>query len=124
MGNPSPIHIVNITRESVIAERCDLARTFWTRFLGLMGRHGLDDGGGLLIYPEWSIHTFFMRFPLDVLFVDRQDVVVGLREAMPPNRPYAGVRGARYVIELSPGVIAATRTEVGDHLRLSPSPHS
>jgi uncharacterized protein len=124
MGYPPPIHIVNVTRESVIAERCDLARTFWTRFLGLMGRPGLDTGGGLLIYPEWSIHTFFMRFPLDVLFVDRQDVVVGLREAMPPNRPYAGMRGARYVIELSPGVIAATMTQVGDHLRLSPSPHS
>jgi hypothetical protein len=124
MDDPAPtITIVNQTQGSVLAERCELAHTFWKRFLGLMGRTPLDPGTGLIIYPEWSIHTFFMRFPIDVLFLDRHDTIVGLREAMPPNRPFAGVRGARYVIELPPGQIAATQTQIGHHLDLTPSPH-
>lgn len=121
---PRPILTVrNISRDRILAERCELANTFWTRGLGLMWREGLEPGAGLLIYPEWSIHTFFMRFPIDVLFLNRHDQVVGLREAMPPNRPYAGVWGARSVVELPPGLIAATATQVGDQLTLSPSPH-
>lgn len=113
----------NTTRDCTIANPCELANTFWSRWRGLMGREGLEPGTGLLIYPEWSIHTFFMRFPIDVLFVNKQDQVIGLREAMPPNRPYAGARGGRYVVELPPGLIAETGTQVGDVLALSPSPH-
>ncbi|MCU0491917.1 MAG: DUF192 domain-containing protein [Chloroflexaceae bacterium] len=88
-----------------------------------MGRTGLAADTGLIIYPEWSVHTFFMRFPIDVLFLDKQDRVMGLRAAMPPNRPYAGAWGARYVIELPAGVLAATGTQSGDQLILTPSPH-
>jgi uncharacterized membrane protein (UPF0127 family) len=117
------ITVVNTTRGQVIAERCELARTFWTRGLGLMGRQGLESGSGLIIYPEWSIHTFFMRFPIDVLFVNQQDVVIKCRAAMPPNRPYAGARRARYVVELPVGVIETTGTQEGDQLSLDPSPH-
>lgn len=106
----------------MIADRCRLARSFWERGRGLLGCSGLDQGEGLLIYPEWSIHTFFMRFPIDVIFVDADDRVVGLREAMPPNRPFAGVWGARYVIELPPGVLPASGTQVGDQLVVVPAP--
>ncbi|HMP42218.1 MAG TPA: DUF192 domain-containing protein, partial [Roseiflexaceae bacterium] len=70
----------------------------------------------------FSIHTFFMKIPIDVLFVDRRDCVVGLVEAMPPNRPYAGVapwRG-RYVIELPAGVIRTSATQIGDQLNIRP----
>lgn len=117
------IRVVNQTRDCTLAERCELARTFLSRGLGLMGRASLEPGNGLLIYPEWSVHTFFMRFPIDVLFVDRQDRVMGLRAAMPPYRPYAGAWGARYVIELPSGLLAATGTQPGDQLLLTPSPH-
>ncbi len=119
----SSIRVTNHNRSSTLAETCELARTFWKRGLGLMGRTQLAPGNGLIIYPEWSIHTFFMRFPIDVLFLDDTDHVVGLREAMPPNRPYAGIWGAKYVIELPAGVIATTHTQVGDQLTLIPSPH-
>ncbi len=115
--------VVNETRQARLADRCQLARNFWSRGLGLMGRTSLEPGGGLLIYPEWSIHTFFMRFPIDVVFVDRQDTVVGIRHALPPYRPYAGAWGARYVLELPAGVLAATATQVGDRLAVTPSPH-
>lgn len=117
------IVVENQTRGCLLAERCELAHTFLQRGIGLMGRSRLEAGQGLLIYPEWSIHTFFMRFPIDVIFLDRHDCVVGMREAMPPNRPYAGVWGARYVIELPAGLLDATATRVGDILRLTPSPH-
>lgn len=85
-----------------------------------MGRASLGKGQALLISPEWSIHTFFMRFPIDVLFVSPQHTVMGLRHAMPPNRPFAGVWGASYVIELPAGVLNTTNTQVGDQLVLEP----
>jgi uncharacterized protein len=117
-----PIRIFNQTRDQLLAEHGELARSFMARGRGLMGRVALPDSYALIIYPEWSIHTFFMRVPIDVLFVDRADRVVGLREAMPPSRPFAGVsplRG-RYVIEMPAGVIANTGTVIGDQLVLTP----
>lgn len=117
------IEVFNATRSCLLAGQCGVARTFWARGMGLMGRARLEPGQGLLIYPEWSIHTFFMRFPIDVVFLDRQDQVVGLRVAMPPYRPFAGVWGAHSVLELPAHVITKTETHIGDHLRLTPSPH-
>ena len=124
MTQQPAIRIVNQTRGQILAKRGELARSFWARGRGLMGRAALPDSYALVIYPEWSIHTFFMRVPIDVLFVDRRDQVIGLRAAMPPWRPYAGVaptRG-RYVIELPAGVLDATGTQLGDQLTLSPHP--
>lgn len=122
MAQQTPIQIVNQTRARVLAERAELARSFWSRGRGLMGRAELPAGYALIIYPEWSIHTFFMRIPIDVLFVDQGHRVVGLRAAMPPGRPFAGVapwRG-RYVIEMPAGVLGATGTALGDLLELTP----
>lgn len=122
MAQAQPIQIINQTRNQVLAEQGELARSFVARGRGLMGRVALPASYALIIYPESSIHTFFMRVPIDVLFVDRNDRVIGLREAMPPSRPFAGVapwRG-RYVIEMPAGVIAATSTALGDQLVLTP----
>ncbi len=122
MASEPTIRIVNRTRDRMLAEHGELARSFLARGRGLMGRRELPPGYALIIYPEWSIHTFFMRIPIDVLFVDRGDRVIGLRRAMPPHRPFAGVvpwRG-RYVIEMPAGVIDATGTVAGDQLALMP----
>ncbi|HEX9369976.1 MAG TPA: DUF192 domain-containing protein [Roseiflexaceae bacterium] len=124
MPQQQAIRIFNQTRDRALAERGELARSFWARGRGLMGRAELPASYALIIYPEWSIHTFFMRVAIDVLFVDRGDCVVGLRVAMPPGRPFAGVapwRG-RYVIEMPAGVIAMTGTALGDQLALTPHP--
>lgn len=112
------IRILNETRRSVLAERCGEARSFLARGRGLMGRPDLAAGEGLLIEPCSSVHSFFMRFAIDVVFADRRHRVVGLAEAMPPNRPYAGAWGARYVVELPAGTITATGTRLGDVLRI------
>jgi uncharacterized membrane protein (UPF0127 family) len=124
MPKQSIIQIKNVTRDRVLAASGELARSFWARGRGLMGRASLPDSYALIIFPESSIHTFFMRVPIDVHFVDRDDKVIGLREAMPPSRPFAGVapwRG-RYVIEMPAGVIASTETALGDQLQLTPHP--
>lgn len=116
------MQITNRTRGVVIADDVELARSFVARGRGLMGRTLLPKGFALVIYPEWSIHTFFMRVPIDVLFVSKAHTVVGLRHAMPPNRPYAGVAPTKgqYVIELPSGVLQATGTEIGDQLEVVP----
>ena len=122
MPSEGTICIVNQTRNRTLADRGELARSFLARGRGLMGRTTLSASYALIIYPEWSIHTFFMRVPIDVLFVDHDNRVIGLRRAMPPNRPFAGVapwRG-RYVIEMPAGVIDTTGTALGDQLMLTP----
>lgn len=108
--------ISNTTRGTILAERAEVARSFWARLVGLMGRRTLPEGGGLIIQPNGSIHTFWMRFAIDVIFVDRNDIVVGLREAMPPNRPYAGARHAYRTIELPTGAIRKSDTHRDDKL--------
>jgi uncharacterized membrane protein (UPF0127 family) len=112
------VRVSNGTRGEVLAERCEVARSFLARGRGLMGRAELAAGAGLLIEPCSSVHSFFMRFPIDVVFADKAHRVVGLTRAMPPNRPYAGAWRARYVVELPAGTIDATRTAVGDLLKV------
>jgi uncharacterized membrane protein (UPF0127 family) len=124
MPETSSIHILNQTRDRLIADKGELAKTFASRGRGLMGRSVLPDGYALIIYPEWSIHMFFMRIPIDVLFVDKSDCVVGLRESLPPWHPFAGVAPWRgqYVVELPAGVVRATGTQLGDRLTVTPHP--
>ena len=66
--------------------RAEVARTFWQRFMGLMGRRSLPEGEGLLILRCNSIHTFFMRFPIDATFLDRDDNVVKVVRNIRPWR--------------------------------------
>jgi uncharacterized membrane protein (UPF0127 family) len=84
---------------------------------GLIGRRGLPAGEGLLLTPAPSIHTAFMRFPIDALFLDRDLRVLDIRASMPPWR-IASKRKARAVLELSAGECARRRVEVGDRLEL------
>jgi uncharacterized membrane protein (UPF0127 family) len=83
--------------------------------VGLLGRRSLPAGKGLLIRPASSVHTFFMRFPIDVVFLDRNGVVVGIRHEVRPWRA-AFARGGRSVLELSAGEAARTGVRVGDQL--------
>lgn len=108
----------NLTKGSTVARRLSLADTFGKRLRGLMGRAELPQGEGLLITPCNSIHTFFMRFPIDVLFIDEHRCVVHLIPALKPYRLSPLVRAARSVVELPAGTIARTRTETGDRLGL------
>jgi uncharacterized membrane protein (UPF0127 family) len=79
-----------------------VASSFFARLRGLLGRRALRAGEGLLLRPEWSVHTLFMRFPIDVVFLDEHLTVVGV---VPRLRPFrcAGRRGAAATLELAAG---------------------
>jgi len=90
---------------TVVCERCLLAETPLARLRGLLGRSGLAAGEGLLLRPAGSIHTAFMRFAIDAVFLDRADHVVKVAIALRPWRA-AACRGARSVLELPAGEAA------------------
>src|SRR6266545_7143945 len=94
--------IVTVTRGdgAVVCERCSVAATPLRRMKGLLGRSELEPGEGLWIRPTSSIHMFFMRFPIDAVFVDRQLVVRKVVSELKPWR-VAFAWGARSVIELA-----------------------
>jgi len=87
---------------AVICETCVVADSPITRMRGLLGRAELPSGEGMLIRPANSIHTWFMRFPIDAVFLDRDLTVLRVRSAVPPWR-MAGCRGAKAVLELPAG---------------------
>jgi uncharacterized membrane protein (UPF0127 family) len=95
---------------------CRVAATPLRRLAGLLGRRGLPEDGGLLIRPAPSVHTWFMRFPLDVVFLDADMRVLRVRAGMRPWQ-IAGCRGARMALELPAGRARAAGVAPGDRLR-------
>jgi uncharacterized membrane protein (UPF0127 family) len=81
-----------------------------------MGRKRIEDGGGILLTKTASIHSFFMRFRFDAIFIDRENHVVKVVPSMPQWWLAFGGRGAKDVIELPAGVAASTSTQPGDLL--------
>ena len=112
------MQVHNQTRGLPLITQGELADTFWTRFLGLMGRTALRAGEGLVLKGDKSIHSFFMRFPIDVVYADREGRVVRLDTAMAPNRIGPIVPQTAFILELPVGVIQATGTRVGDQLSI------
>jgi uncharacterized protein len=107
---------LNETKATELAAEVRVARSVWARFWGLMGRRELPPGHGLLISPCSSVHTFFMRFPIDVIYLDRAGRVVKVVDGMKPWRMDLGGSGAHSVLELNAGVTAGRSLEVGDLL--------
>lgn len=93
--------------------RAKIAGNVWSRFWGLMLRGSLPEGEGLIIDPCYSVHTLFMRFPIDVVFLDRENRVLKVAENLRPFRASIG-RGARKVLELPAGSARRAGVRVGD----------
>lgn len=110
----------NETRQRLLADRAERATAFLHRFKGLMGRRSLAVGEGLHILPCNSIHTFFMRIPIDVAFLDAQGVIVKQLSALPPWRATSVYLQSRSVLELPAGVLEASGTREGDRLSFEP----
>jgi uncharacterized protein len=102
---------------AVVCERCVVADNPWTRMKGLLGRRGLDDGEGLLIRPSGSIHMFFMRFPIDAVFLDRELRILKIAPDLKPWR-MAAKKGAKQVLEIAAGEAARRGLEPGQQLVL------
>jgi len=109
------LRVVLAREDHVVCERCEVADKALTRMRGLLGRRGLPRGHGLLIEPTWSVHTWFMRFPIDVVFLDHDLTVLKIRKHMGPWRAAARFR-ARSVLELAAGECDRLLIEVGDRL--------
>src|SRR5947207_13374897 len=100
-----------------VCERCVLADSPLTRMRGLLGRRALPSGEGLLLQPAGSIHTAFMRFPIDAVFLDGERRVVRIAADVRPWRT-AAARRSRAVLELAAGEAARVGLEPGHLLRL------
>ena len=106
--------VLNQTQLTVIAENATLADTFVSRMVGLLRHDRLDKGEGLIITHCNSIHMFFMKFAIDVIFIDKKNQVVGLVPNIPPNRLSKIYFSAVKAIEVPVGVIEASKTAIGD----------
>jgi uncharacterized membrane protein (UPF0127 family) len=105
---------------SIVCARCVVADSAWLRTKGLLGRPSLDEDEGILLRPGGSIHMFFMRFPIDAVFVDSDLRVLRVAADLKPWR-LASKRGAKAVLELPAGRCARASVSEGDHLVLEAS---
>lgn len=108
--------VTNLTRNTLLADEAARAASFTARFKGLMGVTELPLGRGLHIEPCNSIHTFFMKIPIDAVFLDASHQVVEVCHAMTAWRVSRVYFEAKSVLELPAGTAAASRTEAGDRL--------
>jgi uncharacterized membrane protein (UPF0127 family) len=107
---------VNLTRNKTLANSLWVADTFLSGLLGLMGRRQLPAGEGLWICPCQSVHSMWMRFPIDVIFLNNQKSIIHMVENMKPFRVSKHVLTARSVLELPARTIQATQTQLGDQI--------
>jgi len=109
----------NLTTNKEIAVKLTHAHTVFSRMKGLLGRNSLNEGEGLLISPCKGVHTFGMKFPIDVIVLDNNNYVIAVSNSLAPNRMTPLYMRAASVIELPAGTLNATITEVGNHLEIA-----
>jgi uncharacterized membrane protein (UPF0127 family) len=116
MGNR--YRVTNVTREAVLADASDKVDTPVRRGIGLIGKKGLPPGGGLIIQPCNSVVSFFMRFPIDVVFLDKDGMVCHVIRSMVPWRTSKIVKQSKMVVELPAGTVEKTGTDLGDRVTI------
>lgn len=109
----SRVRAINQTRQTELGGRIEVADRGPSRAKGLLGRKQLDPGGGMWIVPCESVHTFFMQFAIDLVYLDRQNRIKKIRHAVPPWRVSACL-SAHSVIELPAGTVLRTKSQKGD----------
>jgi len=110
--------IVNKNNNNVLADNVVLANTPLSRMAGLLGKKELAKGQALILDPCNSIHTFFMRFPIDVLFLDKSNRIVKAVSSIKAFRLTHIYFRAKFAVELPAGTIASTSTQEGHTLSL------
>lgn len=104
------------TTNQTIIPHLEEAKSFWKRGKGLLGRTGLSEGEALWIHRCNSIHTYFMKFSIDCVFIDKNMVVRAVYQDVKPGRLVLPVWGASSVIEMSAGISQKANIKVGDQL--------
>jgi uncharacterized protein len=108
----------NISVNRILADRVGVADTRATRAVGLLSREGLEPGEALWIVPSRGVHTFWMRFAIDVLALDEAGTVIDCVSALKPWRLRLPRRGTAGVLELPAGTVVASGTALGHHVLL------
>jgi uncharacterized membrane protein (UPF0127 family) len=123
-SSPS-MHMVSLVNgeKRVVCGRCTVADSIFTRAKGLLGRSNLGPDEGLLLRPANSVHTAFMRFPIDVVFLDRDLKVIDVVEAVRPWR-LAARKGARSALELAAGEATRRGIAPSETLRVEAASYS
>lgn len=109
--------VYNVSRNLCLADSVIMADSFFLRLKGLLGKSGLPEGCCMVLKPCRSIHTMFMRFSLDVLFLDRQNRVLAMVSDMPPFRFSKSLRQAYMVMEFPAGSLISSGTLPGDRIQ-------
>jgi uncharacterized membrane protein (UPF0127 family) len=108
--------LYNVNKDNLVLENVKLAKGFLGRFKGLMGRKRLNRSEGLMLLSCNSIHTCFMRFAIDVVFLNMDHEVIALKKAVKPWRMVNFVKKAYITVEMPEGTIEYKNIEVGDLL--------
>jgi hypothetical protein len=113
------VPVINLTKKTWLATKTRKADNFITRLVGLLKRSTLGPEEALWLMPSKGIHTIGMKFPIDVIFLDKTNIVLGIASGMVPYR-ISGIQLKGYsVLELPNGTIKKSHTEVGDQLEIS-----
>jgi len=113
------MRLINKTKNSILAEDVFIAKTLFSRIKGLLGKRSLLPKQGIILEPCNSIHTFFMCFSIDVIFVDRSNKIVKTLPKFIPNRISPIYWHSQKVVELPAGTLDASNTQILDQLELS-----
>ena len=108
--------VKNANRGTTLGDAIEVAATSVQRAKGLLGRECLEEGQGLLFKNASSLHTFFMGFPIDIVFMDKTGKVLKAAPAVRPFKLVAAPFRAHYALELPTGAIQQSDTKVGDRL--------
>ncbi|MFH1191188.1 MAG: DUF192 domain-containing protein [Candidatus Omnitrophota bacterium] len=112
------MRIINLRNNVVLADKVKLANTFWSRLVGLLNRSSLEKGEALVLKPSYAIHTLFMRFSIDALFLDKNSNVVGIIHAIKPFRFSPAYFGGQLTIEFPEKTLQTTQTQLGDVIKI------
>lgn len=112
--------VFNATKDVVLSDRSYFASSFWQRLIGLLNRKTMTEGDGLLLDRCYGIHTFGMRFSIDVICLDANRHVSRVIREFPPLRVCV-LKKAMFIIELPAGTLDRTRTTKGDKIQIRDS---
>ncbi len=112
------MEILNTTKNTVIADRVAVADTSLSKMVGLLNRATFKEGEALVIPSCRAIHMFFMKFPIDAIFVDKENHVVGCVSGIRPFSLSPVFWQASFVIEVPVGTIETSKTKEGDLIAL------
>ena len=110
--------IINPDTKAIIAEHAELADNVFSRMKGLLFRDSLDTSAALIIKPASSLHTFFMRFSIDIIFLDKQGKILKLSRNVPPSKFVLSVFGAKCAVEFPTGTIDKFSLSIGGQLSI------